>query len=214
MAGPANHELEVTPLTDVVPRRHTDQGEERKQQLLDAAADLFSAKGYTNTRIIDICERAGVAKGLFYWYFQTKESLFAELVRSMRQRLRRVQADAMDPDASALERIRQAAIASMLFLSEHEAYFALLDDDSTSEMSSLVVREGQTVYAEDTERLVREAQTSGHALDWLDPALASIGVVSAIGAFSQLVRTTESGNDPQEIAQFAADWVVRALSGM
>jgi AcrR family transcriptional regulator len=214
MARPANTQVDGSAAPATSTRRHTGQGEERKQQLLDAAADLFSAKGYSNTRIIDICERAGVAKGLFYWYFDTKESLFAELVRSLRQQLRRVQADAMDPDASALERIGQAAIASMLFLSEHPAFFALLDDDSGNDAAALVVREGQAVYAEDTERLVREAQATGHALDWLDPQLASIGVVSTIGTFSQLVRGEAGGRDPHEVAQFAADWVVRALSGM
>ena len=195
-------------------RRLTSQGIERKQQLLDAAADLFAAKGYTNTRIIDICDRAGVAKGLFYWYFETKESLFAELVRSMRQRLRRVQADAMDPDADALTRIRQAATISIAFMSEHRAFFALLDDDASTDASALVVREGRTVYAADTERLVREAQESGHAPDWLDPRLAAIGVVSAIGAFSQLVRAGDDTYEPPVVAAFAADWVVRALSGV
>src|SRR3954470_24869987 len=80
-------------------RRHTEHGRERKQQLVDAAAELFADHGYAATRIQDICTRAGVAKGLFYWYFPTKQALFAELVRSMRLRLRKAQAAAMDPDA-------------------------------------------------------------------------------------------------------------------
>ena len=66
----------------------TDHGRQRKQQLLDAAAELFAANGYAATRVEDICRRAGVAKGLFYWYFPTKQELFAELVRTMRHRLR------------------------------------------------------------------------------------------------------------------------------
>ena len=48
---------------------------------IDAAAELFADNGYAATRIQDICKRAGVAKGLFYWYFPTKQELFAELVR-------------------------------------------------------------------------------------------------------------------------------------
>ena len=46
-------------------RRHTDQGLERKQQLLDAAEALFASQGYRATRIADICAAAGVAKGKF-----------------------------------------------------------------------------------------------------------------------------------------------------
>ena len=99
--------------------RHTDQGLERKQQLLDAAEALFASRGYGPTRIADICEAAGVAKGLFYWYFENKEALFAELVRSVRQQLRRAQAAAMDPDADPVTRLRQGTEASVRFMAEH-----------------------------------------------------------------------------------------------
>ena len=60
-------------------RRLTAQGLERKQQLLDRAAELFAERGYAETRVIDIVRAAGVAKGLFYWYFENKEALFKEL---------------------------------------------------------------------------------------------------------------------------------------
>ena len=93
-------------MTATASRTHTEQGLERKHQLLEAAARLFSTKGYSNTRIADICAEAGVAKGLMYWYFPTKQSLFAELVRTMRQQLRRTQAAAMDPSADAIHQHR------------------------------------------------------------------------------------------------------------
>jgi len=50
------------PRTPSEDRRHTEHGRERKQQLVDAAAELFAANGYSATRIQDICRRAGVAK--------------------------------------------------------------------------------------------------------------------------------------------------------
>ena len=59
-------------------RRLTNQGQERRRQLLDAAAALFSERGYQETRIVDICKEAGVAKGLFYWYFESKEEVFRQ----------------------------------------------------------------------------------------------------------------------------------------
>ena len=91
----------------VTDRRHTEHGNERKQQLLAAAQALFGSRGYERTRIADICSAAGVAKGLFYWYVPTKESLFAELVQSMRLQLRRAQATAMDSSSDPIARIRQ-----------------------------------------------------------------------------------------------------------
>ena len=68
-----------------------------------------------------------MAKGLFYWYFENKESLFAELVRSVRQQLRRAQAAAMDDDADPVTRLRQGTEASVRFMAEHGRFFALLE---------------------------------------------------------------------------------------
>ena len=91
-------------------RNLTSQGAERKQQLLDAAARLFAEQGYSATRVVDIVDAAGVAKGLFYWYFENKEAVFRELATNIRQRLRRHQRAAMDADAPALTRLVQGSV--------------------------------------------------------------------------------------------------------
>jgi TetR/AcrR family transcriptional repressor of nem operon len=48
---------------------------ESKTRLLQAAMNVIRAKGYTATRIEDICEAAGVTKGSFFHHFSTKEEL-------------------------------------------------------------------------------------------------------------------------------------------
>src|SRR5256885_15864764 len=58
-------------------------GEARRQAILTAALDEFSASGFAATRLDDVARRAGVAKGTIYLYFRDKESLFQELVRTM-----------------------------------------------------------------------------------------------------------------------------------
>jgi AcrR family transcriptional regulator len=56
---------------------------ERREAILAAALEEFSASGFAATRLDDVARRAGVAKGTIYLYFRDKESLFQELVRSM-----------------------------------------------------------------------------------------------------------------------------------
>ena len=193
-------------------RVHTEQGRERKQQLLDAAADLFASKGYATTRIADICARAGVAKGLFYWYFDTKESLFAELVRTMRLALRRTQAAAMDPDSDPVRRIRQGTEASVVFMAEHRSYFALLDVERTDETIAGVLAEGSAVYADDLRKLVMAAQDCGQLPEG-DPHLVVTGVLGAVSSFSHALRTGRLSIGTDELATFVGDWVERALVG-
>lgn len=47
--------------------------EQWRKEILDAAKELFLSKGYEETSITDIMERAGGAKGMFYRFFQSKE---------------------------------------------------------------------------------------------------------------------------------------------
>lgn len=54
----------------------------RRDAILAAALDEFSARGYAATRLDDVAKRAGVAKGTIYLHFRDKEMLFQELIRS------------------------------------------------------------------------------------------------------------------------------------
>jgi AcrR family transcriptional regulator len=193
------------------PRQRTEQGLERQQQLVDAAMALFSERGYAATRIRDICDRAGVAKGLFYWYFPTKLDLFAELVRTMRRGLRRAQADAMVPGADALQRLRQGTVASVRFMAEHAAYFALVDVERAHPDVADTLRAGSEVYLDDVIGLIREAQADGTARTG-DTAMLAIGVLGAVSSFSNAWRAGRIDSSPDELAEQVGDWVVRALS--
>jgi AcrR family transcriptional regulator len=55
----------------------------RREAILSAALDEFSARGFAATRLDDVARRAGIAKGTIYLYFSDKESLFQELIRTM-----------------------------------------------------------------------------------------------------------------------------------
>jgi AcrR family transcriptional regulator len=55
----------------------------RRDAILAAALDEFSARGFEAARLDDVAKRADVAKGTIYLYFRDKEALFQELVRTM-----------------------------------------------------------------------------------------------------------------------------------
>lgn len=59
------------------------QSAARREAILKAALEEFSAGGFAATRLDDVARRAGVAKGTIYLYFADKETLFQEIVRSM-----------------------------------------------------------------------------------------------------------------------------------
>ncbi|HWP30608.1 MAG TPA: TetR/AcrR family transcriptional regulator [Fimbriimonadales bacterium] len=65
----------------VHPMRRANQATLRRRQLLDAALKVFSEKGYEEATMKDVSEKAGVAPGLLYHYFESKEILLMEVVQ-------------------------------------------------------------------------------------------------------------------------------------
>src|SRR5487761_2345132 len=57
-------------------RQPAPLGSDRRQQILEAALDLFAEQGLDGATSKDIAERANVTHGLIYFYFKTKEELF------------------------------------------------------------------------------------------------------------------------------------------
>jgi AcrR family transcriptional regulator len=55
---------------------------ERRQAILAAALQEFSARGFAAARLDDVAVAAGIAKGTIYLYFRDKEALFQDLIRS------------------------------------------------------------------------------------------------------------------------------------
>ena len=59
----------------------TEPAVDRRRELLDAAAVVFAQKGFHASRVGDIAEEAGVAHGLLYHYFRSKEEVLETIFR-------------------------------------------------------------------------------------------------------------------------------------
>jgi AcrR family transcriptional regulator len=70
------------PSTDDGAPRWQRRPEERPTEILEAALLVFGERGYAGTRLEDVARQAGVSKGTVYLYFDSKDTLFREVVRS------------------------------------------------------------------------------------------------------------------------------------
>jgi AcrR family transcriptional regulator len=71
--------------------------EGRREAIMQAGLAVFAAEGYASTKLDDVAEKAGVAKGTIYLHFHDKQDLFEQIVR-----------DAVSPVIARLENIAQA----------------------------------------------------------------------------------------------------------
>jgi AcrR family transcriptional regulator len=192
-------------------RRLTAQGLERKQQLLDCAAALFAERGFADTRVIDIVAAAGVAKGLFYWYFENKDAVFVELITSTRQKLRLAQREAIDRGLDPLSQLRQGTEASVRFMAGHAHLYALLQVDGPDQRIDELLREGTQVHATDTATLIHRGIAAGLVRDE-DPMLLAYGVIGSVTWFCRFHRTGRIELSPDELATFVGRYVVRSVA--
>ncbi|RXZ80915.1 TetR/AcrR family transcriptional regulator [Paenibacillaceae bacterium] len=95
--------------------RTKEQNEEirkqRTQEILAAAIHIYSEKGYAASEIGDVAERAGLARGLVYHYFKSKQALFRELYESMMNRTEQFTKTHFEQEGSVLELFGGYALA-------------------------------------------------------------------------------------------------------
>lgn len=83
------------------------QPDQWRREILDAAKELFLSKGYEETAITDIMERAGGAKGMFYRFFKGKEEVMHALGDELFFRNNPFEAVRDRTDLNGLEKIRE-----------------------------------------------------------------------------------------------------------
>lgn len=89
--------------------RRSKPPEERKQEIVDTAARLFTERGYEQTTVREIVGELGVAQGLFYYYFKNKEEvLFAVVQQRGKQLIEQIAVIIADRQVSPLLRARMA----------------------------------------------------------------------------------------------------------
>jgi TetR/AcrR family fatty acid metabolism transcriptional regulator len=82
---------------------------DKRQAILEAAAKRFSTYGFHETKVGDIAEDVGIAKGTVYLHFKDKETLLQEVVRYYTKLQHQKLLEAMAPHESAAEKLRALA---------------------------------------------------------------------------------------------------------
>lgn len=152
----------------------TAKGAATRAFLLQAAAEVFAERGYTETTMSELISRSGLTKGAFYFHFSSKEQLaLAVIDEKQRQWVDSVQA-AIESEPQAIDQLRQVAYALV----------RLHRDDPSAFSVSRLTRDLARVP--DVNDLVRS-----HMRAWVG-MLA--GMITQAQADGDLPRTVEAGD--------------------
>ncbi|MFJ9621714.1 TetR family transcriptional regulator [Streptomyces sp. NPDC101181] len=129
------------------PRRRQARGEARIAQLLQAAADVFTANGYTASSTNAIARQAGVSPGTLYQFFPNKEAIAVELGDHLLNRWRDTYGAAFDQTRTdlPLDRMLDTVLDPLIaFNCENPAFAVLMHG---SEIPGRITQEHDTVHA-------------------------------------------------------------------
>jgi AcrR family transcriptional regulator len=106
----------------------------RRRQLLDAALEVFVARGYHAAAMDEIADRAGVSKPVLYQHFPGKQELYLALLDESVERLTEGLRTALRSNADNRERVNATFAAYFGYVAEHSGTFRLVfESDFTSE---------------------------------------------------------------------------------
>ena len=192
-------------------RRLTERGEDRRRQILDYAADRFADNGFHPTSVAEITQGLGVGKGVFYWYFDSKEALLRAILAEGQQDLRRHQRSAIAGADTPMERIELGIRASVEWSLEQRVFFRLFQFAATDDRFADDLRKGERTAVHDAARHLSDAMTAGQIPEG-DPELLAHAMLGVSSHLVQLVHRGLLESSP-EVVDTAVSFCVHGIAG-
>jgi TetR/AcrR family acrAB operon transcriptional repressor len=172
---------------DRMARKTKAEAEQTRQNILDAALELFHQKGYSRSTLGDIAKSAGVTRGAIYWHFKDKVELFLALKDDIETSTKTRIEDVLQEEIASLEDVRESHLRFFGNLEENErfcTYFEIVfyRTEFTEELQPLM-----TSYQDKLRRIVhkneqdfKQLQKRGLVRDDLDCQQAAFDMAAVI----------------------------------
>ncbi|MDI6023661.1 TetR/AcrR family transcriptional regulator [Leucobacter sp. UT-8R-CII-1-4] len=191
----------------------TKRGEATRRRILEAAEDVFAEHGYHEASIVKVTERAGVALGTFYLYFDSKRSVFEALVLDLNGRVRQSMSEAMVGASNRVEAERRGFEGFFRFTAQHPALYRVVREaefvsPAVMHMHYQRIVEGYAVG-------LAAAQQQGDIDPALDPEIAAwalMGMGELIGMRFLLWQRDGDEQRPSEIDPEVFDAMMRFIA--
>jgi AcrR family transcriptional regulator len=155
--------------------------EERRRQILDAAVRAFARMGYHACRVSDIAEEAGVAYGLVYHYFESKDAVLESIFREMGGMMVGAINAIEEIEESPREQLRKSCAIVLRTWRDYPDVVRVLVREVARSGEQLQREVEEIAHAfEALQRIIERGQQQGEFRDDLSPRLAAWVVYGAL----------------------------------
>ena len=168
---------------------------DKRELLLGAAVRVFAHKGYHTCRVGDIAEEAGVAHGLLYHYFGSKDEVLQTIFRDTWALMLETIESVQEPGEPARESLRKvAAIVLRTWRNDPDLVRVLVREVTRSPQIQLEIGEVEQAFGR-LRGIIERGQESGEFRADLDPRFAA---TSFYGALEEILTGWVMGQLPDE----------------
>ena len=201
--------LERGPLESEHPSDGPTEG--KREQIMEAAIQVFSAQGYHQTKVRDITRAAGISTGTFYIYFKNKRALFVDVVDRV---IHTIIGDGADAIRREKDIDRRLKVRGEVFYNNYNQYNEILHQ-LRAEIVGREAWAGQKVkkaYQDLTEPLVRDLRRAKSREGYrdVDPELLAYALTGIIEIMS-LRTTIDDKYTFEQIMDFIHDFATYGL---
>jgi AcrR family transcriptional regulator len=188
--------------------------EDKRRQLLDAAVRVFARKGFHASRVGDIAEEAGVAHGLLYHYFKSKDQVLEAVFHENWSILIARIASVEETDEPAADQIRHiAAIVLRTWLHLPDVVRVVIQEFGRSPV--LGERIGElTLPIDALQRVIARGIERGEFRKDIDPAFAATVVYGSIDELLTAWVLGRLPSDEEAVARAEQTLVELTLLGL
>ncbi|KZS59851.1 TetR family transcriptional regulator [Mycobacterium kansasii] len=191
---------------------------QRRDQIMAAAKEVFARNGFHATTIADIAKQAGLAYGLIYWYFESKDDLFHSLMAAEEDALRAHLAEAMvaaggSADSTGGETLFRAGVqATFEFFEADKATVKLLFRDAHALGDRFEKHLGGIYerFIDDIETVIVAAQERGDVVA-APPRMVAYTLAALVGQLAHRRLSTDDGVTAAQVADFVVSLVLDGL---
>lgn len=184
--------------------RKEKEREIRRKDIIDAAEELFFAKGFDNVSMNDIAAQAEMARGTLYLYFKNKNDIYAAIAIRAAKVLGEMFSE-VPTDLTGIEKIRALSSTYYQFYKKHTGYYhayyhsGVFDYKSSQTMEKLkMVRK---INFEVVSNVIRGGFADGTIREDIDPEATTLIMLSMSNNVNNIIPVTEMYMDEYGLTQ-------------
>lgn len=172
--------------------------EERRQELIETAKQLFETQSYEKTTVSDIVKEVGVAQGLFYYYFSSKKEIFLAVIdQYLEEHLSQLAQPLRDSSVPPLERVHNLMQLLVGFMHKLKSLYPKNRSGMQYEMQAIMQNHVSEIIEPMLSDILRESDEKGILLAPFPDRLARFIISGFLGVDGMVEEPS-----PEEMMDF------------